>query len=56
MAIKIKDMSEKERQAYELLQKRSGLFAKLNRQHKEHEEWKEKMLEDSAEDSKDSAA
>lgn len=47
MAIKIKDMSEKERQAYELLQKRSGLFAKLNRQHKEHEEWKEKMLEDS---------
>ena len=45
MAIKIKDMSEKERQAYELLQKRSGLFAKLNRQQKEHEEWKEEMLE-----------
>ena len=46
MAIKIKDMSEKERQAYELLQKRSGLFAKLNRQQKEYEEWKEKKLEE----------
>ena len=47
MAIKIKDMSEKERKTTELLQKRSGLFSKMNRQDKEWEAWKEKRLEES---------
>ena len=44
--VKVKDMTPEEREAYELHIKKHGLIAKMNRATKEHEEWKEKQLED----------
>ena len=43
--VKVKDMTPKERKAYELHGKKHGLIAKMNKEDKEWSEWKEKRLE-----------